>query len=313
MSEGFDSKNNEPLSRTERDRIDLQSELAGLETGRPKRFLSPELRKALSPEERRRERDRMSALYALLQRDPEYAALYEHVSDLLDNASHAAAMALADANASIDQTASDLNDVMEGASTLPDGTKVFRSADGKAYTEDGHQLTDDEKATVTWKVGAPGYEELLAKKQAHRKALEEREAILRYQREVLDPARRRMDDPDNRPSKEDLEKIGDGIKKDMPSSIQRHLSAAADESLDAYPQDGGDVSLRRSPSAASRILGDQDGKAGRIASEFDRVRKPEPDQLDPSKIVLADPEPDQTDAGPSADTGAADQPVTRPV
>ena len=94
-------------SKTERDAFDLQSEMAGNETGRPKRFLSKDKRDGMKAEERRRQRDAHSRLAAMMMADLEYAALYEDTTNALNDAEDAANQALVGLNSPVMKSLSD--------------------------------------------------------------------------------------------------------------------------------------------------------------------------------------------------------------
>ena len=94
-------------SKTERDAFDLQSEMAGNETGRQKRFLSKDKRDGMKAEERRRQRDAHSRLAAMMMADLEYAALYEDTTNALNDAEDAANQALVGLNSPVMKSLSD--------------------------------------------------------------------------------------------------------------------------------------------------------------------------------------------------------------
>ncbi|MCG8604012.1 hypothetical protein MJD09_03305 [bacterium] len=260
MHDKLEPGGNKPLTQAERDREDLQNEVAGRDVGRPKRFLSADVRKEQSARERQNERAYMSALRSLLMNDPEYAVLYDRVAEKIDKATTEARLAL-EANARvIERLDQELDELKARASTLPDGTRVFRDKDGNVITEDGRELDPDEAALVNWKEGAPSYEEYLAKKQAREKALEDREAIQRYQREVLDPARTRIEDEDNPISKDELEELDKGIEALRPAgAIESYLKP-----------DGGQPEARKSQStsASQEYLGEKAVTAPDVGESF---------------------------------------------
>ena len=111
----------------------------------------------------------------------------------------------------------------ENASTLPDGTRVYRSEDGSVYTEDGTLITGEALDAIEWRNGAPGYEEVLARKQAVAAAEERVNGLLIYQTDVLGRVRDRMGDEDSPPSRDELEAIQDSITSDVPFGIDQEL------------------------------------------------------------------------------------------
>lgn len=192
-------------SRNEIDFKDQQDELAGRENGRMKRFLSPEARPEVQ-EEKRREAAYQSMLDYLLLNDPEYRALYEKVRDRLDEIERAVAEALQEVNECITQ-------MEENAHTL-NGKKVFFSRDGKrAYTEDGEELSATDMARITRSEDAPTWEDYDAAKR-------ERDDITRYQDDVLNPIKERINDKENPVPKDELEGMLDDLNKDVPKTVQ---------------------------------------------------------------------------------------------
>ena len=209
-----------PFVKRGADLADLQNEIAGHDTGRPLRFLSSEGRAEMTPEGPRRRRDAYSRLAAMLMADAEYAALFEDVWNTLGTAEIATNQALADLNEEIDAIAAELTELEDQASTLPDGTMVFRSADGRVLTEHGRELTPDEVPDVAWQEGAPAWEAYLAKKQHMQNLSSDRDDILRYQRDVLDPAHQRLSDGDNPLSKDELRQIQKDIEEQAPTVLR---------------------------------------------------------------------------------------------
>ena len=140
---------------------------------------------------------------------------------MLTRAETATAEALQDAEIEVAEGEAALTALQGRADRLPDGTRVYRDADGSAFAEGGRKLTAEEFESVVWHEGAPTWEAYKAKKEAHEKVLQDREAILRYQRDVLDPARHRLSDEDNPPSLEELKAI------EMKSSKTCQIRSAA--------------------------------------------------------------------------------------
>lgn len=201
--------------KRKQDLDDFHNEIGGRDVGRIRRFLPEDARPDHSGRRTERQSRIDSALMSLLQSDPAYAALYDEVSDTLDKAQGLTIDALANVNLRIDDAAAKLEDMEDGASTLPDGTIVFRDADGLVLTGDGHKLTADELGRVNWKEGAASWEEYRRQKEILQKAAVERAAILKYQHEVLDPARQHLNS-DKPPSKEELRELQRRIEDMSP-------------------------------------------------------------------------------------------------
>lgn len=166
---------NKPLPKAEQDHIDLNNELAGREVGRPRRFLPEDSHPDSAKKRREKERAEQTALMIALS-DPAYATLYHETLDKLRQAELATEAALTEAGEALDQAKADLKDGLDGASTLPDGTRVFRDAQGNVFTEDGMQIDGEELDTIQWRDGAISHEEYLARKKAMEEAQQAAEA-----------------------------------------------------------------------------------------------------------------------------------------
>lgn len=227
---GMDSK-----TPAVRDRVDLGHEMAGLETGRIKRFLVEGASGyAADSEEKKARREQRSLLEILLTEDPQYAALYNRVADKLDRAQSAVDRALVDINQRLESLDSALQTMRDNAGELEDGTKVFRSAeDGGIYTEDGRRLSDEEAQNADIPDGAPSWEDYRRQKEERELALRQREEIERYQREVLDPAKERMSDPNNPISKDELEDLDKRLESVLPDFAIKSYDGDIDAEMPA--------------------------------------------------------------------------------
>lgn len=151
-------------------------------------------------------------------KDPEYAAAYERVSDLLSRAETATENALADAKA-------DLEGMMENAAKLPDGRAVFKDEHGNVWTEDGELVEPDVAAGIQWPDGAASYEDYLNAK----KRIEDLET---YLYDILGPARDKMDDPKNPPSRNDLRGIEGDLLAKPPPEVADEISPPKAETIE---------------------------------------------------------------------------------
>lgn len=200
---------------------DLQNEIAGRETGRIRRFLPGDHR---AEQLARNSRDQaLTALQLMLMNNPEYAALYHEVDDLLSRAETATERALLKSERDLIQAEDSLRDTLENANKLPDGTAVFKDAKGNVWTEDGRLLEPGEAESIVWKDGAPTYEDYRKQKQATEEIREQIEALRRYQIDVIGDARDRMNDQDNPPTKKELEKIQKDIEDKTPQSVREEM------------------------------------------------------------------------------------------
>lgn len=209
--------------RRAQDYDDLQNELAGRETGRSGRFLGNENAGAKARRKKARDNIEMTALQILLDSDPEYAAQYTEIMDLLSRAETATDDALETAHQDLQDGQEVLDNTRDSANKLPDGTSVYRDANGNVWTEDGRRIEGDELDGIVWKDGASSYEDILKQKQTVEDIRRRIEELRRYQVDVLGKARGRMTDPDNPPSKDDLDKIQKDILKHPDPVAQRKL------------------------------------------------------------------------------------------
>lgn len=206
--------------RREADHRDHGNEIAGRSTGRMYRFHPHDSPDGPYPQDKHALNH--TALHMLMQ-DPEYAKLYNDTMDLLARAEKATEKALAQAEQDLIEAQDQLNDMRDNASKLPDGTAVFRDKDGNVWTEDGKLVDQEDAAAVVWKDNAPSYEDYLNQKQTVTDTQQRIEALRLYLVDVLGGARDRMSDPDNPPSKEDIEGIKQRIIDEAPASIQSKL------------------------------------------------------------------------------------------
>ncbi|WP_022694712.1 hypothetical protein [Ponticaulis koreensis] len=141
----------------------------------------------------RRFMDNMTALQTMMQ-DPEYRALYERVSGKLDEVQ-------SNLDQAILENAEELEQLEDGAAHSKDGSTIYAASDGSFVYADGTKVPAAEMPDPSdIPNGATSWEEY---RRARDRAIE----LARIQGEVIDPARTRIQDPDNPPSKTDLEEI----------------------------------------------------------------------------------------------------------
>ena len=118
---GIDSKITAKL-----DRIDLNNEMAGIDTGKTWQFLSnnsptnPHVRKKLETE-----REFRSMLDVLLAQDPHHAELYKKVTEKIDKAQQTVDQALIDINQRLEVSDRKLQLLRENSATSPLELKYF--------------------------------------------------------------------------------------------------------------------------------------------------------------------------------------------
>lgn len=120
---------------------DLQFAIAGLDVGRQRRHLHEGSADNAVSEQKKSERAALTALQLILLNDPEYAALRARVENTLAEVDTRLAELHLEAEALLAESATKLAALEVRASELPDGTKVFRSANGEdVFTADERVL-----------------------------------------------------------------------------------------------------------------------------------------------------------------------------
>lgn len=202
----------------ERRRIDfddLQNERAGLETGRMARFLDAEARAG-----RGKGSDKtgahLSRLQQLLATNPAYAALYDETFDKLRAAEAATEAALEKALDLHGRLETERDAMLARAARLPDGTAVFRDANGAVWSEHGDEVTSSDLDAVLWPEDAPAYEAFRETTHALANAGQKVEALRGYQVEVLGHVRERMTDEDDPPTADQLRDFQSTLDERMP-------------------------------------------------------------------------------------------------
>ena len=203
---------------------DYGNESAGRETGRIERHLPGEA-SPRSVARRRQERTRrmMSALERMI-RDPVYRAQYEAFGDYLNEAETKTETAFTEAEAALANAQDRLRNTNDGANVLPNGTKVFRAADGQVMDEHGNMVGAEDAAGIIWKDGAPTYEEYLAAKQRAEDAARLVDDFRRYQTDLLGRARDRWEDTDSPITPDEMEEWRERIERDNPVAARSAIA-----------------------------------------------------------------------------------------
>lgn len=198
------------------DERDLFDASAGRETGR---LHKPNFQdRAKEAEVRQKERYKQALLTALARMlaDPVYAARYEAFGALLRTAQTQAEQALAAAEASVIATRTALQALEDGANRLPDGSLVFRAADGRIVDALWQEIDAEAAAGIVWKDGASGYEDYLATKHQTAAAWQRLEEIRRYRIDVLGDARDRWEDENTPITMDEMDRLEALIKAQQP-------------------------------------------------------------------------------------------------
>ncbi|MEM8625935.1 MAG: hypothetical protein AAGG47_20800 [Pseudomonadota bacterium] len=216
-------------NRRQRDHDDLQNEIAGRETGRARRFLPDDARTA---EGARKRRDRLAAetRLVLMLQDPVYRERYEMVSAALSTATQTTDVVLARLEEQILAAEMEFDAIQERAARLPDGTRVYRDAQGAVRREDGSAVDDTLAATIIWRGNEPSFEAFMAARDHLTELEADRDEVTDYQNNVLGPANDRITDEDNPPSLDDLDDILNDIDAKMPDVLLQTQPAPTDPS-----------------------------------------------------------------------------------
>ena len=192
---------------------DLQDEIAGI-GHKAARFLdgedSPRHRKEQA-EQRARDLAFETQLQILL-RDPVYAPAWNRANDKLDQAQAQLNVALdrvADRIANLQDLVDDLE---QKAVKLDDGTAIFKGADGRIYTADGRHLPSEAvpASLLTQLDTSPSWEQYRDARDALQSARTRQQKLTDIQDDI-DGTRKKLNDPDNPPSLDDLEELEAGL------------------------------------------------------------------------------------------------------
>lgn len=213
---------------------DLNNERAGRVTGRQERFLTQEMRDERDPNKKaQRQQEFISRLQRLLASDPAYKALYDDTFNKLKEAERKAEQVMEAAVLALENANNILQDILDRAARLSDGTRVFRDANGQVWSEDGHLIEGDTLNEIIWHGNEPSREELISSRQN----VKQIETYIRdmqiYQTNVLGHIRNRMTDEDNLVKKDELIGFHEDVKT-MPSF--ERIAPAKDSSVVNQPE-----------------------------------------------------------------------------
>lgn len=193
-----------------RDRQALEAERSGNAAGVIYRFFEEDQSPGAVSRRERGERSSEQTRLQLLLANPAYREAYDRVWTLLDTLQDRIDQAIERVTANIERLTDLVDDYLDSAATNEDGEAVFLSADGHVYTADGRRLSDAQAASLHIPPDSPSYERYTGARDALHSARARLSEITGIQDDVLDPARRRMQDPNDPPSYDDL----DGFKQD---------------------------------------------------------------------------------------------------
>jgi len=126
--------------------------------------------KAVHENEEIRKKNEKNALSQALKISAHYAKLYQNTMQNFHDTSNAVYDAQIVGGQRVSEAEAIIQKALDNASTMPDGTAVFRSQDGSVYTQDGEKLEDDALVGISWRENAPAWETY----QEQRKDLDEK-------------------------------------------------------------------------------------------------------------------------------------------
>lgn len=220
------------------DRADYERELAGIDIGRTARFHNGDFveerrqgRSGASSTHRSSQREFVSRLQMLLSTNAAYAKLHNDTMIALGDAEAATDLAIAKAQKAWEEAREQLDHTLSSAAKLADGTRVFRDARGNVWSEHGTRVSEADAAHIEWRGDEPAYEQFLEESESVRDRLTRLEALQGFRVDTLGRIRDRLDDKDNPPSTEEVERFKRDIHENMPpeARAEQNASLAATE------------------------------------------------------------------------------------
>ncbi|GAA6210642.1 hypothetical protein NBRC116602_03820 [Hyphomicrobiales bacterium 4NK60-0047b] len=152
--------------RKQDDFDNLQHSLSGVQTGQQTRHgLSKDTSGSVFGDKRKSITEQIrETLEWLLLNNQAYAEAHEAAMTSLRSAETTVTNALESLLANLEREQAIFNGMLERASTLPDGQKVFRDAEGLVKTLDGEIIDNDLAGTIQWRGDEPSYEEITQQK-----------------------------------------------------------------------------------------------------------------------------------------------------
>lgn len=223
-----ENRNERALERTREDFRDLQNELAGRETGRAYRFTSEEERERRTGRSSAERSAQARNQLQLLLSQPDYAEDYNRVMEMLIEAELRTQLAIDQTEKDLNQNDRELDDIQSRASTLPDGTRVYRDEDGNVFNEEGEQILPPDTDAIVWRDDNPSYEDYLRNRERDTAQRDYLDRLRDYQINVLGYIRGRMTDSNDPATDEELE----GFEKDIVEQEPKYADARTETSSD---------------------------------------------------------------------------------
>lgn len=236
MTTSFDPEDAKRVAARQQDFDDLQNELAGRETGRQERFFPADDR---SPKDQRRKHESEQAVRTALDvllADPIYRARYDEAMTRLRDAEQTTEAALDRIAQMIGETEETIRDMEDRAARLPDGTMVFRDANGVVRRADSSVVEAYLVDTIIWTGNEPSFEDYRGQQDQLAGLEASRTEVEGYRDNVLGPVRDRITDQDNPPSLDALDDIIADIESEMPEIVSDETNLEPpDDPMDLMP------------------------------------------------------------------------------
>lgn len=203
---------------------DFNNELSGLEVGRPQRFLTDNEVDAYGDDRKKKEERRHLSRIEQLLMDEAYKAAYQDAMRSLYETQHAVYEALKESAQELALAEALNQDILDRASTLSDGTRVFLDDDGSAYTEDGRKLTEEEFGEVEWRDDSPRWTEFKNSTDTLDKARDRNDQMQRHSDRVEEIERELDDHPDSQKRVDELKDELDTIINSVDNTAQKELT-----------------------------------------------------------------------------------------
>ncbi len=212
-------------NKQKQDFADHQAEVSGIPNGKIAKFLTGEDASRNHKERERLAQERgFQSLLDLLLSDPAYAAAYNRVMVLADDAQDKITAAVDRVAGRIEHLTNTLEEMEDKTAKLPDGTCVFRDSEGRLRTADGRHLSEAETASLLNPENLLSYDQYQGVRDALTSA-RARQTKLGDAQEKLDDAKRKLSDPDSPPpSVDEIEDIADDIQK-IIADVKAHENA----------------------------------------------------------------------------------------
>ncbi len=213
--------------KREQDDRDFNIEIAGLDIGRIKRFLSPDAQQYIEEQKTGKSRNKLSLLDILLLTDPVYTQLYMQLADRIEEIETVIQRNLDTLYKKLEQSENRMLMVQTNAHQMADGTRVYLDDGGSVYREDGVQLSEDEASSIVWQDHNSTWQSYKTAKSEIEKTKQQIQEIETYRDDVVEDTKNRMHDHKNPMDHDELREALKRLEHEMPQHVQetsRHAS-----------------------------------------------------------------------------------------